>query len=142
MSGQTAPIALNNVQGYQRLKRIRLMGSPIPTLSTGAPQSREPHGMQIGVLTDYAPTGVNNGQQLATWTEAEADQIWAAQNKEVYEVHLREQKGQKVSLGFQETAPVNINALAHGYGTAFSNMAFVVGLKAGLDKRITAGAKH
>ncbi|NBW09300.1 MAG: hypothetical protein EBR82_14875 [Caulobacteraceae bacterium] len=142
MSGQTAPIALNNVQGYQRLKRIRLMGSPIPTLSTGAPQSREPHGMQIGVLTDYAPTGVNNGQQLATWTEAEADQIWAAQNKEVYEVHLREQKGQKVSLGFQETAPADINALAHGYGTAFSNMAFVVGLKAGLDKRITAGAKH
>ena len=142
MSGQTAPIALNNVQGYQRLKRIRLMGSPIPTLSTGAPQSREPHGMQIGVLTDYAPTGVNNGQQLATWTEVEADQIWAAQNKEVYEVHLREQKGQKVSLGFQETAPADINALAHGYGTAFSNMAFVVGLKAGLDKRITAGAKH
>jgi hypothetical protein len=142
MSGQTAPLALNNVQGYQRLKRIRLMGSPIPTLSTGAPQSRDPHGMQIGVLTDYALAGVNNGQQLATWTEAEASQVWAAQNKEIYEVHLKEQKGQKVSLGFQETAPADINALTHGYGTAFSNMAFVVGLKAGLDKRITSGSKH
>lgn len=142
MAGTTAPIALNNVQGYQRVKRVRLIGSPIPTKSTGAPQSRNPHGMQVGAFTDYALTGPNNGLQLAQWTEAEAAAVYADQNREVYEVHVKEQKGQKVSVGFQEIAPADIYSLSHGYGTAFSNMAIVVGLKAGLDKRITPGAKH
>lgn len=142
MAGTTAPIALNNVQGYQRVKRVRLIGSPIPTKSTGAPQSRNPHGMQVGAFTDYALTGPNNGFQLAQWTEAESAAVYADQNREVYEVHVKEQKGQKISVGFQEIAPADIYSLSHGYGTAFSNMAIVVGLKAGLDKRITPGAKH
>ena len=142
MAGTTAPIALNNVQGYQRVKRVRLIGSPIPTKSTGAPQSRNPHGMLVGAFTAYALTGPNNGFQLAQWTEAEAAAVYADQNREVYEVHVKEQKGQKVSVGFQEIAPADIYSLSHGYGTAFSNMSIVVGLKAGLDKRITPGAKH
>jgi hypothetical protein len=142
MSGVTAPISMNNVQGYQRVKRVRLIGSPIPTKSTGAPQSRNPHGMQVGAFTDYALTGPNNGFQLAQWSEAESAAVYADQNREVYEVHVKEQKGQKITVAFAETAPADINSLSHGYGTAFSNLAIVVGLKAGLDKRITPGAKH
>ena len=142
MSWRTAPLAVNNVQGFQRLKRLRVFGNPIPTLSTGATQTRDPHGAQFAVQTDYAASGINDGAQTATWTEAEATDVYNAQGREVYEVHLREQKGQAVTLQYTETAPANLSTLQHGYGTAFSNMSFVVGLKAGLDKRITSGAKH
>ena len=142
MAWQTAPIALNQVQGYQRMKRIRVFGSPIPTLSTGAAQTRDPHGVSFTLQTDYATTGPNLGTQTAAWTEGEATAVYTDQNREVYEVHVAEQKGQKLTLSYVETAPANINTLTHGYGTAFSNMAFVVGLKSGTDKRITSGAKH
>jgi hypothetical protein len=142
MAWRTAPIALNQVQGYQRMKRIRVFGSPIPTLSTGATQTRDPHGASFTLQTDYATTGPNLGTQTAAWTEDEATAVYTDQNREVYEVHIAEQKGQKLTLSYVETAPANINTLTHGYGTAFSNMAFVVGLKSGTDKRITSGAKH
>ena len=124
------------------MKRIRVFGSPIPTLSTGAAQTREPHGASFTLQTDYSTTGVNLGAQTASWTEAETAEVYTDQNREVYEVHVAEQKGQKLTLSYVETAPANINTLTHGYGTAFSNMAFVVGLKSGTDKRITSGAKH
>lgn len=142
MSWRTAPIAVNNVQGFQRVKRVRVFGNPIPTLSTGAAQERNPHGAQFTVQTDYATSVPNNGTQVASWTEAETAAVYADQNREVYEVHLREQKGQSVTLQYNEVAPANLSTLTTGYGTAFSNMSFVVGLKAGLDKRITPGAKH
>lgn len=142
MAWQTAPIALNQVQGYQRMKRIRVFGSPIPTLSTGAAQTRDPHGASFTLQTDYATGGPNLGTQSAAWTEAEATAVYASQGREVYEVHVAQQKGQKLTLSYAETAPANVSALTHGYGTAFSNMSFVVGLKTGLDKRITSGAKH
>lgn len=142
MFWRTAPISLNEVQGFQRLKRLRVFGSPIPTLSTGAAQVREPHGASFTIQTDYATSGANDGDQVATWTEAESTAVYGVQNREVYEIHLREQKGQAVTLQYTETPPSDVASLAHGYGTAFSNMAFVVGLKDGLDKRITPGAKH
>jgi hypothetical protein len=142
MAWQTAPIALNQVQGYQRMKRIRVFGSPIPTLSTGATQTRDPHGVSFTLQTDYATGGPNLGTQSAAWTETEATAVYASQGREVYEVHVAQQKGQKLTLSYAETAPANVSALTHGYGTAFSNMSFVVGLKTGLDKRITSGAKH
>lgn len=142
MSWQTAPIAMNQIQGYQRLKRIRVIGSPIPTTSTGAAATREPHGASFTLQTDYATAGLNIGSQAASWTEAEATEVYNDQNREVYEVHVAEQKGQKLTLSYTETAPASITGLTHGYGTAFSNLALIVGLKSGLDKRITSGAKH
>ena len=142
MSWQTAPIAMNQIQGYQRLKRVRVIGSPIPTPSTGAPATREPHGASFALQTDYATSAPNNGSQTASWTEAEATAVYTDQNREVYEVHVAEQKGQKLTLSYTETAPASITGLTHGYGTAFSNLALIVGLKSGLDKRITSGAKH
>lgn len=142
MSWQTAPIAMNQIQGYQRLKRIRVIGSPIPTTSTGAAATREPHGASFTLQTDYATAGLNIGSQTASWTEAEATAVYNDQNREVYEVHVAEQKGQKLTLSYTETAPASITGLTHGYGTAFSNLALIVGLKSGLDKRITSGAKH
>lgn len=142
MSWQTAPIAANNVQGFQRLKRIRVFGNPVPTSSTGAPGTRDPHGASFTLRTDYAASGPNNGVQTASWTEAEVTSTYAEQGREVYEVHVAEQKGQALTMAYTETPPADIASLAHGYGTSFSNMAVVVGLKGGLDKRITAGAKH
>ena len=142
MSWQTAPIAMNQIQGYQRLKRVRVIGSPIPTPSTGAPATRNAHGASFALQTDYASGAPNNGSQTASWTEAEATAVYTDQNREVYEVHVAEQKGQKLTLSYTETAPASITGLTHGYGTAFSNLALIVGLKSGLDKRITSGAKH
>jgi hypothetical protein len=142
MSWQTAPIAMNQIQGYQRLKRVRVIGSPIPTPSTGAPATRNAHGASFTLQTDYATAGLNIGSQTASWTEAEATAVYNDQNREVYEVHVAEQKGQKLTLSYTETAPASITGLTHGYGTAFSNLALIVGLKTGLDKRITSGAKH
>lgn len=142
MSWTTAPLALNNVQGYQRLKRVRLQGSPIPTKSTGAPQTRNPHAASFSLQTDFSTTTPNNGLQTVNWTEAQVNQVYADQNREVFEVHVAEQKGERVVVSYTELAPANLNALTHGYGTAFSNLSFVVGLKAGLDKRITSEAKH
>ena len=142
MKWRTAPIALHDVQGFQRLKRVRVFGSPIPTLSTGAAQVRDPHGASFVLQTDYATSGANLGTQSAAWTESEATAVYNLQNRETYEVHVAEQKGQKLSLAYEETPPTSLAALTHGYGTAFSNMAVVVGLKNGIDKRITSGAKH
>ena len=82
------------------------------------------------------------GLQTASWTEAETAATYTDQNREVYEVHVAEQKGQKLTLSYQEVIPASLVGMQHGYGTAFSNMALVVGLKSGLDKRITSGAKH
>lgn len=142
MRGRTAPISLNNIQGFQRVKRIRLIGDPIPTVRTGATQAREPHGMNIILQTDYALAGDNDGYQEVSWTVAQVAAVYDVQSREIFEIHVKEQKGQKITVDFTEVAPANINTLGHGYGTAFSNMALVVGLKTGLDKRITSEAKH
>ena len=142
MSGTTAPVALNQIQGYERVKRLRVFGNPVPSLSTGAAQTREPHGFSMMLQSDFKNTGVFSGSQTATWTQSESLAVWTDQSREVYEVHLANQKCQQVVLSFAETAPSDITTLTHGYGTSLSNMALVVGLKSGLDKKITSDAKH
>ena len=142
MAWKTAPLAVNKVQGYQRTKRIRVFGDPIPTKSTGAAQSRNPHGASFTLQTDYATSGVNDGDQTVSWTEAETAAVYTAQGREVYETHVAQQKGQALTLSYTETPPADVASLTHGYGTAFSNMTLVVGLKKGLDKRTIPQAKH
>jgi len=142
MSGTTAPVALNQIQGYERVKRLRVFGNPVPSLSTGAAQTREPHGFSMMLQSDFKNTGVFSAAQTATWTQSESLAVWTDQSREVYEVHLANQKCQQVVLSFAETAPSDITTLTHGYGTSLSNMALVVGLKSGLDKGVTPGAKH
>jgi hypothetical protein len=142
MAWKTAPLAVNKVQGYQRTKRIRVFGNPIPTKSTGAAQSRNPHGASFTLQTDYATSGVNDGDQTVSWTEAETAAVYTAQGREVYETHVAQQKGQALTLSYTETPPADVASLTHGYGTAFSNMTLVVGLKKGLDKRTIPQAKH
>lgn len=124
----TAPIALNNVQGFQRIKRFRLLGS------TDGASSINLGSVQLSLSTDYSAT------QLAQWNAAQLDSVLAAQGRAQLEVHLANQKGQKVQLSYQETAPNLLTT--NGFGIAISNAAVVVGLKAGLDKRITTEAKH
>ena len=130
-SGETAPIALNQGQGFQRVKRIRIMGDPIPALP--APQLYQTHGMVLSVMTDWDST------QLSAWTEAQAQSIYSLQGREFFEIHVRNQKCQKISLRFEDIQGSTLNT---GYGVAFSSIALVVGVKSGLNKRMTMIAEH
>lgn len=133
MSGETAPLALNQQQGYQRVKRIVLMGDPTPALP--APSTYQPHAMTVTVSTDWDST------QTATWTSAEVQSVLAKQGREFFGVHVRNQKCQKVSIRFQDAPPTG-GAITTGYGVAFSNIALTVGVKSGLNKRMTQEAEH
>lgn len=133
MSGETAPIALNQQQGYQRVKRIVLMGDPTPSLP--APSTYQPHAMTVTVSTDWDST------QTATWTSAEVQSVLAKQGREFFGVHVRNQKCQKVSIRFQDAPPTG-GTITTGYGVAFSNIALTVGVKSGLNKRMTQEAEH
>lgn len=135
MSVQTAPISMNEVQGFQRLKRVRLFGTATPPPGTGI----EDYGQAlIALWTDYKPSFEN--VQVAVWTHDQMTTVINAQGRAQFEVHVREQKGQKISVYYVEDAPVLF--LDSGFGLALSNIAVVVGLKSGLDKRITSEAKH
>ena len=133
MTVQTAPISMNEVQGFQRLKRVRLLGTAT------SPAGTSDYGQAaIGLLTDYT-LSLANAQQ-ASWTNAQMTTVINAQGRAQFEVHVREQKGQKVSVYYIEGAPASV--AGNGFGLALSNIAVVVGLKSGLDKRITSEAKH
>lgn len=131
MTWATAPIALNQVQGYQRVKRVRLLGTVQPP--SGSPEYTL---IQLGTWTDYALSGI----QKAQWTAAQVQEVVTAQGRAQFEVHVAEQKGQRISVSFTEAEPDAVGST--GFGIAASNLAVVVGLKAGLDKRITTEAKH
>lgn len=131
MSGETAPIALNQQQGYQRVKRVVLMGDPIPALP--AAPTYQSHGMTVQVKTDWDST------QTATWTETQVADVYAKQGREFFGVHVRNQKCQKVSIRWQDSPGATINT---GYGVAMSNIALTVGVKSGLNKRMTQDAEH
>lgn len=131
MSGETAPIALNQAQGYQRVKRIVIMGDPIPAVP--ATQVYQGHGMTLQVKTDW------DSNQTATWTEAQALDIYNKQGREFFQVHIRDQKCQKISFRWQDSPGTTLNT---GYGVAFSNIALTVGVKSGLNKRMTQAAEH
>ena len=135
MNVQTAPIAMNNVQGFQRLKRVRLLGTATPAVGTGIADYGQ---AALGLWTDYTASLANI--QTASWTHDQMKTVIDAQGRAQFEVHVREQKGQKISVYYTEGAPVSI--LDTGFGLALSNIAVVVGLKSGLDKRITTEAKH
>lgn len=126
-SWQTAPFALNQVQGFQRAKRCRLLaviasGNDIP-------------GLQFGLQTDLSAT------QTSSWTSAQVASVIAIQGAVQLETHVANQKGQFLSLSCQTTAPSG-GVTQTGGNVRFSNIALVVGLKAGLNKRITEEAKH
>jgi len=133
MTVVTAPISLNEVQGMQRVKRVRILGTFTP------PQGNAEYcAVRLVTSTDYKPSLEN--YQLIDWTQSQVDSVVAAQGRAQLEVHVREQKGQKITVGYVEgetTTP-----LTTGFGMALSNLALVVGLKSGLDKRITSEAKH
>ena len=134
VSLQTAPISLNNVQGFQRIKRMRLLGTMTPPL----PGSAEYFPVLLGVWTDYKESMAN--AQSVNWTQAQVQSVASIQGRAQFEIHVREQKGQKISFFFTEGTPSSVGAT--GFGMALSNLAVVVGLKSGLDKRITTEAKH
>jgi hypothetical protein len=124
---QTAPFSLNQVQGFQRTKRCRLLARIVN--GTGAP------GFEFGLGTD------NSALQLSQWTSAEANAVAAMQGLLQLETHVANQKGQLLLLACRTLVPTGgVNQFTGA--VRFSNIALVVGLKAGLNKRITEEAKH
>jgi hypothetical protein len=123
----TAPFALNQVQGFQRAKRCRLLARIV--------SGNDVPGFLFGIVTDLSAT------QTSTWTSAEVGTVIAAQGAVQLETHLANQKGQLVALSCSTLAP-GTGVTSTGGNVRFSNVALVVGLKAGLNKRITEEAKH
>jgi hypothetical protein len=123
---QTAPFALNQVQGFQRIKRLRLLARAFTT--TGIP------GVSMLLSTD------GSASQAVSFTSAEAASVNGVQGFLQLEAHVANQKGQLLSMYTQTTAPTSVTQ--NITGVRFSNLALVVGLKAGLNKRITEQAKH
>jgi hypothetical protein len=125
---QTAPFALNQVQGFQRVKRIRLLARPI--FGTTLPP--------VGILLETDGAG---NQQTVSFTESQLTSILSLQGGLLQlETHVAQQKGQLLSMAAQTSAPTVVDPNVAGY--RFSNLALVVGLKSGLNKRITEEAKH
>jgi hypothetical protein len=125
---QTAPFALNQVQGFQRVKRIRLLATRI-------------YGTTLAPVGIRLETDGAGNQQLVSFTESQLTSIFALQGGLLQlETHVAQQKGQLLSMAAQTTAPSVVDTTAVGY--RFSNLALVVGLKSGLNKRITEEAKH
>lgn len=133
MTVVTAPISLNEVQGMQRVKRVRILGTFNPPTGTA-----EYCPIRLVTATDYKFSLDN--LQLADWTQDQVQSVDQAQGRAQLEIHVREQKGQKITFGYVEGQPAAVGAT--GFGMALSNLALVVGLKSGLDKRITPEAKH
>lgn len=126
-SWETAPFALNQVQGFQRVKRCRLLarlvaGSDMP-------------GFQFLLGTDASAL------QTSVWTSAQAAAVNTVQGLLQLETHVANQKGQLLILACATTPPSGGVTQSTG-AVRFSNIALVVGLKAGLNKRITEEAKH
>lgn len=121
----TAPFAMNQVQGFQRVKRARLL-----LKSLGGDMG----GVVFTLGTDTSQT------QSVTFTATNMSNINVAQGGTLQlETHVAYQKGQFLQLGMQTTAPVSVSSATAGY--RLSNIALVVGLKQGLNKRITEEAK-
>ena len=125
----TAPFSLNQVQGFQRVKRCRLLARAVNGSNLLIP------GIDFMLATDLSAS------QTSSWTPAQVTAVVLAQGAIQLETHVANQKGQLLALSCQTTAPVGPLTSA-GVNVRFSNVALVVGLKAGLNKRITEEAKH
>lgn len=126
ISFQIAPIAMNQVQGFQRLKRIRLIGSAFIPVDTSAPT--------VNFYT--TPDGI--ASSLSTWTPTQFLETLQGTALIGLEMHQPYQKGQFIAFAFQETT----NTPDENSNLRLSNIAMVVGLKTGLNKRTTEQAKH
>jgi hypothetical protein len=140
MAVVTAPIDVHQVQGFQRVKRARLL------LTNNVHPEQTPDllpGVYMVAQTDYNTSFASGGAQLTAWPASVVQTILSAQGRVQVEMHLREQKGQMIQIGYTEGDPATTPAYTdHGWGLALSNISIVVGLKKDLDKRILAEAKH
>lgn len=140
MTVLTAPIDVRQVQGFQRVKRARLLMSAHVRPDLVADLLP---GVIMGAVTDYGSGSMLSGVQYVSWTAAQVQTILTTQSRVQVEVHLREQKGQAVQIIYVEGDPATPLAYTDkGWGLAISNVALVVGLKKGLDKRILPDAKR
>jgi hypothetical protein len=140
MTVLTAPIDVHQVQGFQRVKRARLLmtNNVRPELVADLLPA-----VAMSALTDYYSPSMLGGVQLVSWTAAQVQTILTTQSRVQVETHLREQKGQAVQIAYTEGDPATTPTYTgKGWGLAISNVALVVGLKKGLDKRILPDAKR
>jgi hypothetical protein len=128
------PFTMNEQQGYQRVKRVRIFSSVNGSSTIGLP------GAQMLIGTDGGINGINDLVQTVTFTESQVKSIQTSQGFIQLETHCANQKGQLQLVGFTETAPAVVDDQCRNL--FMSNIAVVVGLKTGLNKRITEQAKH
>jgi hypothetical protein len=134
LSWSMGPFTMNEQQGHQRVKRVRIFSSVNGSSTIGLP------GAQILIGTDGGINGINDLVQTVTFTESQVKSIQTSQGFIQLETHCANQKGQLQLIGFSETAPAVVDDQCRNL--FMSNIAVVVGLKTGLNKRITEQAKH
>jgi hypothetical protein len=129
------PFSMSGEQGFQRVKRVRLFA--YQDYSGTLP------GTSISIGTDGAVVGFSSVSYLvqnASFTQQQIQSIYNLQGFVQMEVHCANQKGQLQMIAYTETAPAVVNVdCANLY---MSSVSIVVGLKDGLNKRITEQAKH
>jgi hypothetical protein len=131
------PFSMSGQQGFQRVKRVRLFQY------FNAPTSGGYAGSNIGVGTDGGVTGGPSTYYLvqnAFFTEAQAESIVPLQGFLPMEVHCANQKGQLQMISYTQTPPSTLTL--DSKNVYMNGVSIVVGLKEGLNKRITEQAKH
>ena len=123
---QTAPFAMHNIQGYERVKRASILTA---TPVTGS--------YPTILVTIGGPAATS---QVATWSPTElatfmgSSTSWSGQ----FEVHVAEQKNRALTMQIQTTG----TGAANNVPLRISGFAFRIGLKAGFNKRTTEAARH
>ena len=130
----TAPFALHEVQGYERVKRVSTLvtfdaspGAVYPTLEIATFPFRE-----VQTLVNHS---------IALWEPAELAALNAVPHywDGRLEMHIAEQKNRGLCVSIRET---NIVASATNPFVIVSGFACRIGLKQGFNKRTTTEAKH
>lgn len=131
----TAPFALHEVQGYERVKRV----SALVTITGGGPVPVYPTLEMTTFPWRAVPQLVNHS--IASWGPAELAALNAVPNywDGRLEMHIAEQKNRGLCVSIRET---NIVASAANPFVIVSGFACRIGLKQGFNKRTTAEAKH
>lgn len=131
------PFSMSGQQGFQRVKRVRLFQY------FNAPTPGGYAGSNIGVGTDGGVVGGPSTSYLvqnASFTEAQVESIVPLQGFLPMEVHCANQKGQLQMIAYAQTPPSTLTV--DSKNVYMNGVSIVVGLKDGLNKRITEQAKH
>ena len=127
----TAPFALHEVQGYERVKRVSTL------VTFGASPGAVYPTLEISTTGPYFGT---QGDSTSSWSAGELAALDASPHWDKrLEMHVAEQKTRGLAVSIRET---NIVASAANPFVIVSGFACRIGLKQGFNKRTTTEAKH